>query len=339
MELRKAELTEPLETIYLGGGTPSQLSAAELHQIFDQMQTLFGHHFSDNMEVTIECNPDDVSTDFCKQLCSLPINRVSMGAQTFSDERLRFLHRRHKAVDVAKAVNRLRQVGIQNISIDLMFGFPEETIVDWSADIDRAIALGVEHLSAYSLMYEEDTALHLLLLQGKVKETDEELYRLMYDMLIDRLTSAGYEHYEISNFAHAGYRSRHNSSYWNGKPYIGLGAAAHSYDVKTRSWNVDNIDDYIKGITSYKEGETSHSFRTIEIIDEPTRYDDLIVTALRTREGIFLPTLSPQQQIYLKRQAAPFLHSGKMRLYGDRLSLTREGIYVSDSIMTDLMWE
>lgn len=335
MDMRQSELNEPLETIYLGGGTPSQLSMDELHQIFDHINIVFGDRFAKDMEVTMECNPDDVSEDFCSQLRSLPVNRVSMGAQTFSDERLRFLHRRHKADDVATAVSRLRKAGIGNISIDLMFGFPKETLDDWTHDIDRAIALNVEHLSAYSLMYEEGTALYQLRERGEVSETDEELYRQMYDLLIDRLTVADYDHYEISNFARPGRRSRHNSSYWSGKPYLGLGAAAHSYDVKTRSWNVANIDQYIEETN----GKRPKSKDQREMIDEATRYDDLIVTALRTREGILLPTLSATQQAYLMQQAAPFLKSGKMRLQNNRLSLSREGIYVSDSIMAELMWE
>lgn len=337
MELRCDEADDPLQTVYLGGGTPSQLSATELSRLFGQVERVYG--LADGAEVTIECNPDDVTPAFCRALQSLPVNRVSMGAQTFSDARLRFLRRRHKAADVALAVERLRAVGIANISIDLMFGFPDETLEQWQADITQALALHVEHLSAYSLMIEDGTPLHRLLEQGRIAETDEELYRAMYDTLIDTLTAAGYEHYEISNFALPGHRSRHNSAYWTGAPYIGIGAAAHSYDRKTRSWNVDDIDKYIAFEGVSDKSVAFEGVRTIEMIDERTRYDDLIVTALRTREGINLQSLTPQQADYLHRQAAPFIASGHLRLADGRLAFTRQGIYISDSIMADLMWD
>lgn len=247
----------PIETIYLGGGTPSQLSDGHLQQIFTKLKETYGDLFSKNMEITMECNPDDVTPDFCKTLGKLPVNRVSMGAQTFSDQRLQFLRRRHNTAEVKEAVSLLRKTGIENISIDLMFGFPKENIEDWKYDIQQALQLGVEHISAYSLMYEEGTPLYKMLEQGKIEEIDEELSRNMYDTLVDMLTISGYEHYEISNFAKPGYRSRHNSSYWNETPYIGLGAAAHSYRRAqnqsgnmevTRSWNVNNIQQYINSI-------------------------------------------------------------------------------------------
>lgn len=280
----------------------------------------------------MECNPDDVTEAFCDQLHTLPINRISMGAQTFSDERLRFLRRRHRARDVADAVARLRKAGIQNISIDLMFGFPEETLQEWKSDIEQALALNVEHLSAYSLMYEEGTPLYHLLEQGRVTEMDEELYRQMYDALIEHLTAAGYEHYEISNFARPGHRSHHNSSYWADVPYIGLGAAAHSYNVKTRSWNCENLDAYIQGINNGRLPSES------EEIDETTHYNDLIITALRTREGLSLRKLTQNQRSYVMKTLEKKNYLQRLRLENDRLSLTREGIYVSDSIMADLMW-
>ena len=242
-----------LKTIYLGGGTPSQLTHDQLIRLFEGIKEAYfppehpEEEFS-KMEITMECNPDDVSEEFCKTLQQLPVNRVSMGAQTFSDHRLGFLHRRHKAADVKAAIKRLRGIGIHNISIDLMFGFPGETLKDWEKDIDEAIHLGVEHISAYSLMYEEGTTLYRMLEQGKIEEINEETSRQMYELLITLLTSAGYEHYEISNFAKPGCRSRHNSSYWHEVPYIGIGAAAHSYNRKQRSWNIENIQTYIRSI-------------------------------------------------------------------------------------------
>lgn len=231
----------------------------------------------------MECNPDDVTEEFCETLKLLPVNRVSMGAQTFSDHRLRFLHRRHNAAEVKTAVERLRGIGIRNISIDLMFGFPQETLADWQSDITAAINLGVEHISAYSLMYEEGTTLYRMLEQGKIEEIDEETSRQMYEQLISQLTEAGYEHYEISNFARPGKRSHHNSSYWHEIPYIGIGAAAHSYKRNgkaMRSWNVDDISEYISRIN---QGELPSESETLDL---NTRYNDLITTALRTSDGI-----------------------------------------------------
>jgi oxygen-independent coproporphyrinogen-3 oxidase len=279
----------------------------------------------------MECNPDDVTEDFAQSLKALPVNRVSMGIQTFSDQRLRFLRRRHTAAQTADAVKRLRHAGIGNISIDLMYGFPNETIDDWQEDIRQALALEVEHLSAYSLMYEEDTPLYRMLEQGQVKELDEEVALAMYAELISQLSSAGYEHYEISNFAKPSFHSRHNSSYWHSVPYLGLGAAAHSYDQESRQWNIDNIDEYIAGIES---GNPKISF---EELDETKKYNELIMTSLRTKEGLLLERLSNSNRNYCLSQARRFLDDGLLMLSEGSLSLTQKGIFVSNMIMSDLM--
>ena len=209
---QELEEGEKIETVYLGGGTPSQLTGEQLIKLFDGINKYLGH-FTRNMEITMECNPDDITEEFCQTLKQLPVNRISMGAQTFSNERLRFLHRRHNAQEVRIAVERLRNIGINNISIDLMFGFPGENIEQWTSDIQEVISLNVEHISAYSLMYEEGTSLYRLLEQGKIEEIDEEMSRNMYDTLIQLLTKTGYEHYEISNFARPGYPSRYGGRY------------------------------------------------------------------------------------------------------------------------------
>ena len=318
-----------VRSIYLGGGTPSQLTISQLHQIFDALYKY--NKVSEDAEVTIEVNPDDVTADFVEGLRTLPINRVSMGAQTFDDERLRFLHRRHTAAQVAEAVQRLRAAGILNISIDLMYGFPNQTLEEWQADIDEALQLNVEHISTYCLMYEEGTPLYRLLEQGQVAEIDEELERKMYFSLINCLESAGYEHYEISNFARPGYRSRHNSSYWKGIPYIGIGAAAHSFDIQTRSWNIADIQQYIAAM---KQGERRFEAETL---DEDTRYNDNVTVALRTCEGLDLSTLTDKQRTYCKNNAQRHMEAGLLKLTGNQLSLTKEGLFVSDMIMSDLM--
>ncbi len=328
---------ERISTIYLGGGTPSLLSEANLHRLFDAIGNTFS--LADLEETTIECNPDDITEDYASMLSRLPVNRVSMGAQTFSDDRLHFLHRRHTAEEVGRAVERLRNVGIENISIDLMFGFPGETLDDWQQDINAALSLDVEHISAYCLMYEEGTPLYRM--ANTLKPIDDETERLMYDTLIDRLSRADYEHYEISNFAslrkshdakRSSLRSLHNSNYWNSTPYIGLGAAAHSFDIVSRQWNISNIHTYIESI---EQGIVPCER---EIIDADTRYNDLITTALRTREGIILSSLKEKYRHYLLDNAKSAIERGLLTIDDDRIHLTRQGLFVSDDVMSDLVW-
>lgn len=318
-----------IETVYLGGGTPSQLTTDQLRQLFIYINKVYP---LTSQEITIEVNPDDVTADYATTLQQLGINRVSMGAQTFDEDRLHFLNRRHTAAQVSEAVSLLRQAGIRNISIDLMYGFPGETLSDWDADITRALALDVEHISCYCLMYEEGTPLYRLLQQGKVAETDEEQERLMYYHLIDRLEAAGYEHYEISNFARPGFRSRHNSSYWDLTPYIGLGAAAHSFDGNSRRrWNVSDIGLYIEGI------EGGQPCFEQELLDDDTRYNDTLTIALRTRNGLDLNTLSEHNRNYCLSEARHYISDGLLNLQNNHLSLTKPGLFVSDMIISDLM--
>lgn len=333
MELRKNYIREPFSTIYLGGGTPSLLDEAELTKLFLYINNVYD--VDRNAEITMECNPDDITPEFTNMLSRLPINRVSMGAQTFADSRLRLLHRRHNSDEVKHAVKLLREAGIKNISIDLMFGFPDESLSQWKEDISAALALNVEHISAYSLMYEEDTPLWKMLDTGKVKEIDEELSLTMFKELVCQLTDAGYEHYEISNFARLGYRSRHNSSYWHQVPYIGLGAAAHSFDLNSRQWNVADLKLYIEeinnGIIPMEREE----------LDNDTTFNDIITTALRTSDGIDLNALETRlgkrYRNTLISAAGKHLEQGLLEIRHDRLRLTSEGIFISDMVMSDLM--
>lgn len=333
MLLRKDYVGGTFNTVYIGGGTPSLLAADELATLFHYMYKVY--NISPEAEVTMECNPDDVTPDFAEVLTRLPVNRVSMGAQTFSDARLGFLHRRHSAYDVRRTVNLLRRAGIGNISIDLMFGFPGETLEEWTADIREAVTLDVEHISAYSLMYEEGTPLAAMLEDGRIEETDDELSRAMYDTLVTRLTGAGYEHYEISNFAKKGFRSRHNSSYWRQEPYTGIGAAAHSFDLKSRQWNVADIHKYINstinGMVPFER----------ETLNKETMFNDIVTTALRTSEGIDLgyveKTLGSTYKKTLLDNAARHIKEGLLTSDGRHLKLTHDGIFISDMVMSDLM--
>ena len=340
MEMRSGNaMFRNLSTVYLGGGTPSQLTIKQLGEIFAKIGDLFV--VDEDAEITMECNPDDVTSAFADALRDLPVNRVSLGVQTFNTERLVFLRRRHTASQVLQAIDRLRQAGIENISIDLMFGFPGQTLDEWHEDIDKSISLQVEHISAYSLMYEENTPLYNIrekqMADGLVdQEKEDELSVKMYEVLMERLEEAGYEHYEISNFAkkhtNGSYRSRHNSSYWQGVPYLGIGAAAHSYDIDSRQWNVADIQQYIQAI---HQGEIPAER---EILTDDMRYNDMITTALRTREGIALNHLHEKYKDFLLRQSQKYIAQGLMTLCDNSISLTKKGLFVSDSIMSDLMY-
>ena len=322
---------ENISTIYLGGGTPSQLTTDQLRQILHRAYIY--NKVEKDAEVTIEVNPDDVTERFANDLTLLPVNRISMGVQTFDDKRLRFLHRRHTAEQVTTAIDRLRAAGIKNISIDLMYGFPGETIADCEADIAKALSLQVEHISTYCLMIEEDTQLQQMLQQGNITETEEELERQMYETIINRLEDGGYEQYELSNFARPGFHSRHNSSYWDGTPYIGIGAAAHSYDIESRSWNIADIKQYIQGMAN------SQRIYEEERLDCDTRYNDSITVALRTSRGLDLQALSPKHRTYCLENAQRYLDDGLLELTQDnRLRLTRRGLFVSDMIMSNLIY-
>lgn len=333
LTLRAEELPadEAITTIYLGGGTPSQLTTDQLDRLFSYIYKVYR---SQPVEVTMECNPDDITPAFADWIAQSPIDRISMGAQTFSDDRLRLLRRRHTAAEVRRATTLLRQAGIRNISIDLMFGFPGETLTDWEQDIDEALRLGVEHISAYSLMYEEGTTLHRWLSEGRIQEIDDDLSLRMYDCLVDRLTAAGYRHYEISNFALPQRESRHNSSYWRDVPYMGLGASAHSFDGRQRSWNVADIETYIAAIG---RGERPC---TVEALDLDTHYEDVVLTSLRTAEGIDLGKIrrdfGSQRLDFLLAAADQDLRQGYLVREDDHLRLTRRGIYLSDGITARL---
>ena len=227
MQTRKMELKQAVSSTYIGGGTPSLMPVNLLKQIVDAINENFT--LSSDVEFTIEVNPDDITDEYCEAISSLGINRVSMGVQSFVDNELKRIGRRHTAQDAERAFRILRKY-FRNISIDLIFALPDQTLKSWNETIDKAIKLKPEHISAYALMYEEGTVLTKMRDIGKLKPTDDNIYADMYNMLASLMHEAGYGHYEISNFSLPGYESRHNSSYWQSQPYLGLGPAAHSYD-------------------------------------------------------------------------------------------------------------
>ena len=325
---------ETVETIYLGGGTPSTLSMEQLKTICDTIYAT--HRISPIPEITIECNPDDLTPEFLTQLKKLPFNRISMGVQSFNDTQLKRLGRRHNADKARQAVKNARDAGYDNISIDLIFALPGSTITEWEHDLDCAIALEPNHISAYNLTYEEGTPMHRALERGDFAELSEEENIQQFQMLIAKLKEAGYLHYEISNFAKPGCESRHNSSYWNDTPYIGCGAAAHSYDGTSRQWNIADIQEYIKGI---EEGNPNFE---IEKLSEEERYNDTILTRLRTAKGLPLAwikeSFSEKLNNYMLHAAEKEIALGNLKEEYGHLSLTEKGIFISDAVIRELIF-
>ena len=335
LDLRKDYLEgEEIETIYLGGGTPSQLSHEELEAIFLTIYNIY--KVKEDAEITLEANPDDLTPEYVSMLRTLPINRISMGIQTFQEETLKRLHRRHTAQQAIEAFRRCREAGFHNISIDLMYGLPGETLDTWKEDLRQAIALHPEHISAYHLIYEEGTVLWKLREEQQVEEADEDLSLTFFKTLIDELTRAGYQHYEISNFCLPELHSRHNSSYWTGKKYLGCGPSAHSFNGHSRQWNVASLSTYIKGI---EQGKPDYE---LEELDLHTRYNDYVITSIRTCWGMSLShqrtTYGEELYRYCLRMAKPHLRQGVLEIREDVLRLTPSGIFISDGIMSDLLW-
>ncbi len=335
LRMRKDYLKgEAIETIYFGGGTPSQLAEEDFRQVFETIEEVYG--MGTVKEITLEANPDDLTAGYVTMLRTLPFNRISMGIQTFDDATLKLLNRRHNAMQAIEAVERCRRTGFQNISIDLIYGLPEETDERWQRDLNQAIRLNVEHISAYHLIYEKGTRIYDLLQAHRIHEVDEESSVRFFSTLIDTLNAAGYEHYEISNFCKPGIYSRHNTSYWKGIPYLGCGPSAHSFDTTTREWNVSSLEEYISAI------ETGNRSYEIEELHLHTRYNEYIMTSLRTMWGIspeyIKQNFGAKLWKYCQEMAASHLQNGKLLIQNNHLCLTREGIFVSDDIMSDLMF-
>ena len=335
---RQAELARGcIKTIYFGGGTPSLLPSSLLQRILDSIYTLCD--VAKDAEVTLEMNPDD-SVD----ATSLGrFNRISLGIQTFDDGLLHLIRRRHDSTTAIQTIQKLQASGIQNISIDLIYGLPGQTMEIWEHDLCQAFALGVQHLSAYALSYEEGTLLSRWRHEGKIQEASDELEVAMYERLCKRAREAGFEHYEISNFARPGYYSRHNSSYWTGVPYAGFGPGAHSYDgVRTRRANRPDLTRYIQLLTQENiDPMTDERLATFEQLNTADLYDETVMCGLRTRQGIDLSQLEErfgQARLQeLLRMAEGHLRQGRLELTDNHLRLTEKSLMISDDIMSDLM--
>ncbi len=287
-------------------------------------------------EITLEANPDDLSPDYIRSLRKTPVNRLSVGIQSFQDADLKRMNRRHTASQAINAVRACQNAGLDNISIDLIYGLPGQTLEQWEKNLQTAIDLQVPHISAYHLTYEKGTEFFRQWKRGNIFPVEESLSEAMFNKLKNKLKEAGFRQYEISNFAKPDWESKHNSSYWNDIPYIGLGPSAHSYNRISRQWNVSGIYDYLEAL---KKGIP---FYETEELDKNTRYNDFIITSLRTMAGIEIALMKSKfgekLSAYCLQNAKTFIDRRLLELKEGRLCLTEEGIFISDGIMSELLW-
>ena len=316
---RKDEAGEPIRTIYIGGGTPSTFEPTAIRRILTTIGT------DDAAEITMELNPGDATPAYLSDIHAAGVNRLSIGIQSFQDDLLALIGRRHNAQQAIQAVHMAQDAGFDNLSIDLMYALPTQTMDRWKADIETALTLNVQHISSYGLMYEDGTVLTRMMENHQVEPIDEQTENDMYDYLCERLQQAGFEHYEVSNFALPGCVSQHNSSYWNHTPYVGVGAGAHSYIRNIRSWNPSDLDAYIQGFRS------GNMVRESETLTERDRHNERIMLGLRTHQGIPLTDVDAAQ-------AETFIQRRLLRRTDDgRIVATQQGIHILNRIIEDVM--
>lgn len=338
METRKAFIgSEPIETIYFGGGTPSVLDAVEVQRLIDRTLQVFVP--SSNMEITLEANPDDLTLEKVKALREITeINRFSIGIQSFFEEDLRWMNRAHSSEEAASCVRRVQDAGFDNITIDLIYGYPLLDTTKWAANIQTAIGLGVPHISAYSMTVESGTALGNQVRKGLEKNMDEDQSANQFEFLQDRLEEAGFVHYEISNWAKPGFEARHNGNYWNGNAYLGIGPSAHSFDGgRIRQWNVRSNSRYIQAVNSGID-----TFET-EVLTDRERINEVIMTQLRTEKGFDLKGIAagPHGLEYVGKimhDAKSFIGNGSLTVENQILKLTRPGKLIADRIASALFF-
>ncbi len=334
--LRKAFLQEPIETIYFGGGTPSLLSGSELKMILD---TLSEHYtITSAAEITLEANPDDINTEKLNHWRQAGINRLSIGIQSFFEEDLQWMNRAHNVEQAKHCIELAQSAGFHNLTIDLIYGTPGLTDERWKQNIETALTLGIPHLSCYALTVEPHTALDVMVRKGTKEQVDADHQATHFGILTQTLENAGFEHYEISNFAKPGYRSKHNSSYWQGKPYLGLGPAAHSFDGElTRQWNISNNPLYI---SSLQQGNIPFEYETLTTVQ---RINEYLMTSLRTMEGISLNFLEKYWGEDRKQEVlqAAQIHVAQqnIQLQNHHIILTAQGKFLADGIAADLFVE
>jgi len=332
--LRKDYLgTDTISTIYIGGGTPSVFAISELGQLMDHIHKLFT--IEENCEITIELNPDDVNQAYLNGLKNLNINRISLGIQSWNDSDLKMLNRRHDSSQAAIALKETFQAGFENVTIDLIYGIPGMSVSEWSSNLDFSFSFDIKHLSAYHLTFEKGTVFGKMLEKGLIAEIEEEKSAALFNILIEKASSAGFIHYEISNLAKPGYFSIHNSNYWKQVVYLGLGPSAHSFNGYSRQWNVSDIKGYIK---SLKKGKLVFNREELDI---KTRFNEYIMTSLRTMWGIDLEYVEniyeKEGYDYVVNLAGKFINYGLMLREKNRLIITNQGKMISDNIISEFM--
>jgi len=328
------EANPGLRTIYFGGGTPSLLEEADFRLLFNAIES--SYDLTDLQEVTLEANPDDLTPDYIQRLRSLPFNRISIGVQSLNDDELNAINRRHSADQAIQAVMGCKAAGFNNISIDLMYGLPGQTLESFCDTIELALSLPLTHVSSYALSWEEGSVLYHQLQHGVLKQASDEFLEACYHELNSLLLCYGFNRYELSNFSLPGYESKHNSSYWEGLSYLGVGPGAHSYNGMERRVNVPSIDQYIEGIRQ------DVPVRESELLDLNTRYNDFIMTRLRTTRGVLVREIERlfgiSKRYYCLYNARKSLKNGLLIYENDRLRLDDKGLFIADSICSDLIW-
>lgn len=339
LELRHDYLSEKtLDTVYLGGGTPSLLNRHELEAIFEKIEQFFS--IQESAEITLEANPDDLTQDKLKELRNSPVNRLSIGIQSFAEEDLRFMNRCHNAIEARTSIEYAQDIGFENITIDLIYGAPTTSDAQWEQNLQITFDYEIPHISAYGLTVEERTALHHFIQKGKAPPLDEEQAARQFEMLIRAMRAEGYEHYEISNFAQPGWAARHNTNYWTGVPYLGIGPSAHSFNGKSRQWNVANNARYIKMLNAKDtanpfSNEENELFER-EVLSPAQRYNEYVMTSLRTKWGCKLKQIQHEFRPHFLEHIQPFLQQGSITRRGEIFYLTDTGKLIADRIAMEL---
>lgn len=332
--LRKDELqNKNLQSLYFGGGTPSVLSANEIKSLIDEFLKHF--NFNNDIEITLEANPDDLNSQFLKGLSDSPVNRLSIGTQSFFDEDLKLMNRAHNASEAVGSIKRAQDFGFENLSIDLIYGSPTSNLEIWKENLNKTIALEIPHISSYALTVEPKTALENWVSKGKIANPKEEEQNREFYYMIDFLKDHGFNHYEVSNFAKEGFYSRHNSAYWKYQEYLGIGPSAHSYNGNdVRSWNVANNQQYIKKLNS------NILAKETEILSQQDQFNEMIMIGLRTIWGVDLDSLNQKfsENILDKfnKEIQHKIEDGILKIEDNHLKIPEKHWFMADGIASDL---
>lgn len=323
-----------VQTIYIGGGTPSLLKPRTIDEIIQLIYKLF--KIAKNPEITIEMNPDDMNVEYLKEIYSTGVNRISVGVQSFNNKHLKFLNRRHLSVDAFNAIQFAQDCGFKNINIDLLYGIPGMSLKQWKKNLMMAIKLDVQHVSAYHLTIEEKTVINYQLNKNMFQLPDERMSMDQYEMLIKILKDGYYSHYEISNFAKKGFESRHNIGYWTGRYYLGIGPSAHSYNGKTRRWNTKINQEYITSVFS------NENYSKFEKLSDKEIFNEYLITHLRMVDGAKCSVLKNLQGDWydrIKEKSIPFIEKGQLHVEGNKIRISEKYLLIADYIIRELMIE